>query len=113
MAETIGLGERVGRREGILVGLSGELDLQRLPELRTSLSAALDSRHPLCLVRPSEQARRSGSFPRLLRNLYLLLTRANGALKGGCENWFTRISLGSRRGEGNEGSRKPVPGPTE
>jgi anti-anti-sigma factor len=44
MADPIAVGERVQRRKGIRVGLSGELDLQCLPELRATLRAALGSR---------------------------------------------------------------------
>ena len=43
MADRIGPGVRVQGHDGIRVGLSGELDLQCLPELETALCAAFDS----------------------------------------------------------------------
>jgi anti-anti-sigma regulatory factor len=43
MAGPIGVRERIRRREGVRIGLSGELDLQCLPELKRTLRAALGS----------------------------------------------------------------------
>jgi anti-anti-sigma factor len=43
MAGPIGVRERIRRRKGVRIGLSGELDLQCLPELKRTLRAAIGS----------------------------------------------------------------------
>jgi anti-anti-sigma factor len=44
MAGAVGVRERIRRSRGVRLGLSGELDLQCLPELKRALRAALGAR---------------------------------------------------------------------